>query len=908
MSIFCLTLFVSSFLVGAPSLVQSHKVYGSNPQPVANLIVDPRPPVLVANNETDAALVLEFVNQSSNLPAVPTQNVTIYLSSSNPQIGNVSSSIVFPAGQIFDIADFTTTYFAGSTIVSAIANSSMPSIPGSATVTTSASVGAPYGFKIFSNPSNLPAVSGFTSNVIVEAVDSEGNPAEVVQPLNVALSSSNLTVGALPDSLTIPAGQSFASANFSATNSAGSSVLSASANGLVPAQTMISTDIASSPPTMLSVQIAPSQLVANGEAYSNVIAVSLLNSHGLPAVAGNNVSINLNVSGTPLSAGSVVSTEATILNGTYSAYVSFQSTTIPGTTEIFVSAQNLLSAAANLTTVSPPATQIALYAIPTGVLAGGTTYSDLLAVQLQEADGTPSQAIGNVLVELATEEIGLGSVSPVVTIPSGSNFAFVNLTTTSETGAINITAIASGYHSSVATVDSVFLPASVSISQSATNIPNTADSVITVSATSEGVALTGANVSWSVIGGSTLGTFSGASQVTNASGMASATYNPGTVFGAIPLMVSVSKPDYLPNNGSTSVTVYSQLIYAVLTASPSSTAVSNSSLLKVVATSSGQSLANASVQWSASAGSIVNASSTTTNNGTATAVFVAGTNASAVQLQAKVSEAGYFTYLANLTDNVFVPTFSVQTNAPENILGGTNASISIHVESSGVQASNASVNWQIISGPISSIAGTSSTNSSGYSTAVIVAGESAGPAEIAAVVSKNGIPSYTDDIEVSVNLLNMSVAVLEPHPSLIENWKSNFTLLVTYQNQSIDNASITWNAVGGFLSSSASATNSSGYANAVFESGSQPGNMSVRAFISKPGYYNYSETIYFVVVQPNLGGPTGASVNGNKDFLLIDIGNVIPVWVLIVVVGAGAGGFFFYRRKTRAADTSYEEE
>jgi hypothetical protein len=343
-----------------------------------------------------------------------------------------------------------------------------------------------------------------------------------------------------------------------------------------------------------------------------------------------------------------------------------------------------------------------------------------------------------------------------------------------------------------------------------------------------------------------------------------------------------------------------------LNASPNPTAVSNDSSLNLYVTSSGSPLSNATVQWSASAGTIFNASSSTNTNGTASAMYRAGSNASSVQIQAKVSKPGYFTYLANLTDDVFVPTLSVENFVPQNIRGGDNASIAIQVSSEGHVIPNASVSWQIMSGPVTGLSGRPITNSSGYSSAILSTARSAGAAEIQAEVSKSGLPNYTDDIQLEVTLLNMTVQVLEPHPSIIENYKSAFSILVTSLGAPIDNASVTGSATGGTLESQTTSTNGTGYASAIFESGSQPGNMSVHALISKLGYYNYSETIYIVVVVPSLVGPSQTGV-GSKNILMLDVGNVIPVWALIVIAGGAAGGFFFYKRKKNAG-VYYEEE
>ena len=171
-----------------------------------------RPPILPADGGVYSSLVLQLVNTSSSVPIIPDANITVQLTSSNPQTGTVPSSVLFPAGQAYVVVPFQTTTSPGNTTVSAFASGYEPA---NLRLATQELGGIPIALNVTVSPDQIPPEQGLNVDVVVQAIDSFGNPVKLASNLVVTLSSSNSQIGSVPSTMVIPAGQSFALATFS---------------------------------------------------------------------------------------------------------------------------------------------------------------------------------------------------------------------------------------------------------------------------------------------------------------------------------------------------------------------------------------------------------------------------------------------------------------------------------------------------------------------------------------------------------------------------------------------------------------------------------------------------------------------------------------------------------------------
>lgn len=540
-SLLCLSfLLMGSFLLLSGPLVASASDSTSAPQ--FQLLINARPPVLPADSGTYGALVLEFVSTATQQPVVPSENITIYLTSSNLLVGNVPASVTFPAGSLYYVANFTTTCCSGTTTVTAMSNNTMPSIPGQTVVETENVAGMPYKLQVYMAPKTMPASSTLTSSVIVQVQDYYGNPVTLSNNTYVALSSSNTTVGSTPTSLTIPRGGSFAQATFSATNVPGSTVITAHVDGLQPGYFATSTYTAGAP-TALSVQVAPQSVISNGQTYDNLITIQLVDQEGLPSIASSNTQVN--VTSTSLSACHLGTETIDIASGSSYTSIDFDSTTNPCTVEVVASAPGFASGNTTFSLVPAAASSLRMYAFPDTILASGAEEENLIAVQLQDSAGHPAMSSADVYVELGASSLGTGVVEPSLLISPGQTFGTVYFDTTTDGGSVNLTAIASGFNSTALTLSSIAVLSNdlnVTVINPHPSIVTNYTTSFSIHVTSNGAGVSDASINWVVPSGA--GTLTVKPLTTNATGYATATFISGMQAGSYAIQANVTKSGY----------------------------------------------------------------------------------------------------------------------------------------------------------------------------------------------------------------------------------------------------------------------------------------------------------------------------------------------------------------------------
>ncbi|MGQ9552328.1 MAG: hypothetical protein ACUVUE_07875, partial [Candidatus Bathycorpusculaceae bacterium] len=215
---------------------------------------------------------------------------------------------------------------------------------------------------------------------------------------------------------------------------------------------------AATAPSKLQVYVAPPKVLADNGVYDCVL-VQLQDSKGVPARATEDVVVKLSSSRTDIGS---VEPMVTIPSGATYARVRFFSTYTAGSTTITAIASGYTSGQAAMSTVGPIPSKIAVYTLPQTVPADAREY-DSIIVQLQDSGGTPARApIGDVNVTLASSNVTVGTVDPIVTIESGKTYVTTKFYSTNSSGKTTITAIAPGYLSGQGEVKTVEVGVSAS--------------------------------------------------------------------------------------------------------------------------------------------------------------------------------------------------------------------------------------------------------------------------------------------------------------------------------------------------------------------------------------------------------------------------------------------------------------
>ncbi len=366
-------------------------------QPVKIRLITAPNPVLADEGSYDSVMVA--LTDAAGDPAVASSSITVTLSSSNDNVGTIGGSINIPAGSTYAVASFASTFFVGSTSITALAQNLQ-----SATATMSSYGPIPAKVVVQALPSNLPADGGSYSALEVMVEDANGLPAVAPVGIPVQLASSSTNIAMVNSTVVIAAGQSYLLTDVETTISPGTANITATSSGFPSSSTGFTTT--SPAPSQLGFYIAPSSGIQSlGRGGDAVIAVQLQDSTSSPARARQDTQIVVTSSNS-----SVISKPIQLDIPAGADYASaLLNTTSPGSSVLTASTSGLASATASFTELSVPVSITLTSSVP--VIAIGGVAS--LQLQLQVM-GSPL-AGANVTFQATS-----GEVSPATGVTDSS--------------------------------------------------------------------------------------------------------------------------------------------------------------------------------------------------------------------------------------------------------------------------------------------------------------------------------------------------------------------------------------------------------------------------------------------------------------------------------------------------------
>jgi hypothetical protein len=466
-------------------------------------------PGVLADNSTYQCIFVQLQDISGKIVRA-TQDITIGLSSSLTIVGTVDSSVIIHKGETYVAVDFQSTFYPGTTTISASATGFTTVL---STITTVGPI--PSSIGVYGFPSTLPADGNTYPAIIVQLQDSTKAPARAPHGgVQVELTSSNTSFGSVTPSIIIPEGETYAIANFSTTTKAQTDAKIQSTNitavsaGYSSSQVTITLTPIASNPTSLKIFAGPPQFLADQKSYKQ-IAVQLQNATGFVATKNSeNTIINIASNDSSVCQIDAIAIPAgqnyglATLNTTYKA----------GLAKITAVANDFQSTYQTINTFGFIASKLAIYCLPTSLPSDGNNYPTI-QVQLQDGLGRPAKSAGSeVGVKLFSSKPAVGTVSPMLTIPLGQSTASGNLTSTYTPGNTTITAQTSGYATGQMTLTTYLIdsyPISASAGSNGSISPNGTISVMLGTNQSFNVtANTGYHVSNLIVDNSTQGSTS----------------------------------------------------------------------------------------------------------------------------------------------------------------------------------------------------------------------------------------------------------------------------------------------------------------------------------------------------------------------------------------------------------------
>ena len=536
---------VAALLLFTVQLFPASAATSSIPGPAASVVLTIIPPELPADRGVYPAVVVSLAD-ASNLPTAALSNITVFLTSSQTNIGSVPDSVIIPAGQEYIIANVSTTTTPGTALITAHAQGL--SSPSPSTLTTVTPSGYPSKLLVFTSPSTfLPrADSGI---VRVEVVDDAGMPSKAISPIPVTLSSSNTSIASpAQTSLTIPTGSFFADGSFS-TSEPGSAIITAAptSGGYSSGAALVTvnkpgTCTTTCIPYRLALKIVaagtPGALPTDGGTY-NVLEVGLQTQSNTPVTSSSDTVVQL-TSDNPdiLSVPTLVSIPA----GSLSTMAQVTTSALAGTVNVTAIAVGLVPATVSVQTVIPAPSKLQTYVAPPSSAFSSNGNYPILVVQLQDSSGNPARARQYTNVTVTSSNSSVLSSFVTIGIPKGSDYVFSYLHTKG-VGKTVLTASSQDFVSSESDLVSVPSPLAISLLLTSTSqdfIYQNQTATFTFSAFIEGQPVQNLNVSWATSGGKISPTYGS----TGTSGKTTVFFTPDT-YGKY----NISAGAYSPQTG-----------------------------------------------------------------------------------------------------------------------------------------------------------------------------------------------------------------------------------------------------------------------------------------------------------------------------------------------------------------------
>lgn len=254
-------------------------------------------------------------------------------------------------------------------------------------------------------PPKLPADGQSYGALVVSLENSSGLPVVAPYNITVYLSSSLPSVGAVPSSVTIGIGKSYAVANVTTSASQGTTVVTGSATGLRTGAVSVRTVIPSGYPDHLAVFAVPAVQLARTSSHGEVV-VQIQDDLGIPARSSAAVAVSVTSSdnGTVRVSGPTL----TIPAQQNVAWMNYTAGLVTGTASLTASASGYISGTAAVRVVQAPPLVLKVTAEP-DVIANGST--GRLVVSLVDKAGNPAEAPDNLQVFLTSSNLTVAEVS-----------------------------------------------------------------------------------------------------------------------------------------------------------------------------------------------------------------------------------------------------------------------------------------------------------------------------------------------------------------------------------------------------------------------------------------------------------------------------------------------------------------
>jgi len=427
------------------------------------LALDLAPGIIPAEKGVRVLLTV-YVVDDRGLPAKPLEDTVVTLTSSHSDVISVPKNVTIKADQYYvhvtveargkpspkydddpnnNDEKALITASAPGYESAMIEVKAVPPITGNLEVEQCKDIG------LYISPSKLPPDNNKHPVLIAQLENTKVKGIDVPVPclqkkefidLKVLLASSNLDIGSVDEMLRIPYNSYYGVANFSTNFRSGKTIITGTQTDYNTVQTTL--EVVGPKPASLRLMQIPKTVEANDKRHEALI-VQLLDERGNPILAPTNMLIEISSSNPSIVA---ISSPVTMKEGSNYIVAEVKTTLEPGSVEVTASSAGLTSHSIKFNTVSSGYTKLAVYAVPSTLLADGESYQALV-VQLQDIDGNPTVARSDIPVVLSSSSRLAGYIkNKDLTIKTGSTYAIAEFITSTTPDRTTITVSSPGFN------------------------------------------------------------------------------------------------------------------------------------------------------------------------------------------------------------------------------------------------------------------------------------------------------------------------------------------------------------------------------------------------------------------------------------------------------------------------------
>jgi hypothetical protein len=426
------------------------------------LAIIPLAPKLPADGNS-YPIMIQLQTAKDSHPIEAPYDIAITLLTSDETVLLPQSNVMLKTGQSLVSTTLSTTSKAGVVGITAVAQGVKSDVANIETLRPGSL--DPTKLALYAGASSFIPNPAYPGKMYVQLLNAGGIPAITDKALTIYLSSGDSKVGSVPKYVTIQKGTTGTIFDFTPTNQLGKTSVTASANGLAPAQTSVKTDGAAA--SKLVIEFAPPSMPAP-VGFNSMFTVQLRDSDDNPVLAKQAISIGLSSSDTNIAK---APSYLTIEQGQSYASGKIESNGNVGSAIITASAQGLASGTATINAVAyvqandNAPKEIGVYTIPSQIVANNDEKA-LVIVQVTDNSGNvyTSKSYLYYSIAMSSSEADFGSVDK--NLVTDVTYATTTFKSSFLGGKSTVSASASGYSTGSADITaSGSVPASLKITQ-----------------------------------------------------------------------------------------------------------------------------------------------------------------------------------------------------------------------------------------------------------------------------------------------------------------------------------------------------------------------------------------------------------------------------------------------------------